>query len=601
MPTPAYLDGSNNLISPRKRPAASGADNPPPWKAAPSNGATVTETRQHGGARPDAGRKPGDVPGGMSRQALVAAGELYNLAAADRAGAYVSDLQTDAARLQAYGLSYLALVGSYALATVQPDGYWVLLHRGTIASFHALVRRCRRDMLDGLDERLQAAGMEGKAQRAAYSRSLAATFLDGQRYIADLLAYVLTWAGDSDVKLERVSSTDFTRGHYLPTDDKDNRSIDLTSGEWVTPDTVRAARCLAPYGGMRVKAADYQPAMDMDNPPPAYAAMRRFLSDAHWGWPLVTRLASHLLGTSKDIDCIICPVANAGKDTLLDALKRATGNGAWIDPSSKTLKERGSHFSQATTPLTDNYFAFYNEMDKLPEVAPGLVNSLTADTLLIERKGVDPREVQRIGQPVFVGADYPPINVDVQGVRNRFRWVWRKDDLEPISYDQRVAILSGTAYLLTALVKEAVKLHALRDVDGEGKDGACDEGLEAAAEMHEALTSEAAQLVKSLLEADDKGFVSVADLKHLFEDVHGVDFPDAREMRRHIQAAFPRAKPSRPTKHGKQVRGYAGVKLADDAHTHDADSDADATTDADADGIAVTPPLAPGFEGQSND
>ena len=582
---------------------------PPPYKSEPSNGVV---TPQHGGARANSGPTPKGA-GGMTRSALFEFGLRYELDAADCSGAHTDDLQTDAARLQAHGLTDLLLVDSYSLAVRQPDGFWVVLSRSTLPAFHALVKRCRDKALAGLDARLQTAGMEDAALRKTYRLSLAATFRDGQRYIADLMAYVLTWAGDSSVGLEWVVSTDFTRGHYLPTDDKDNRSIDLTSGEWVTADVVRAQRCLAPMGGVRIRASDYQPGMDLDNPPAKYAAMCWFLRE-HWGWPLVTRLAAHLLGTCKDIDVIVArgpdgDGGDVGKSTLLEALKQAVG--AWYDPGSRVLSEKGSRFSQATTPLTKHYLGCYDEVDKPDAIAPGLANSLTAYTLLIEEKHENPRTLQRIGQPVFIGAGYPRIDVDVQGIRSRFRWVWKRDDLQRIDGDTSVAILSGVAYLLTALVKEAVTLHTLRELDGEGKDGACQEGLDAAAEMHESLTSDAAKLVNESLEPDGKGFVTVAALKDVFT-LQQVDYPGDKDIRHRVLTTFPGVQSKRKTVEGKKQTCYIGVRLtADvaDAHQHGdidtvpagADSDAIASTDIDAIASTDIDAIAPGFKGQSND
>ena len=352
--------------------------------------------------------------------------------------------EADWSRLLHYGRDHLHRYGT-TLRVSDQAGYWGECTTQDTRALHSLLIDCRLAAV--ADAERETADLDDD-----YPFDLRKSFQHSASYLRSLASMSGVVADRAGRKLAKMRPYAGDIGRYLPTDDDDQRSIDLDTGELAAPEVVRLSG--SPQTTWKVPLDYYQPSILTDTPPTA-VPMRDFCN--RLGHPLIARLGRHLRYTSKDIDVVRIPQSNAGKSTLIDALRRCTGGGVWSDPESKSLTERGSRFSQATAPLTQYRLVFYDEVDKIPEIKHGLLNSITTETPSIERKGIDPRDGQRTGQPILIGGDWPTVDLDGQGVPDRLRWAWNKEDVAPIDEQERQAILhpDGLTWLLTALVAAA--------------------------------------------------------------------------------------------------------------------------------------------------
>ena len=514
----------------------------------------------------------------------------------------------DWARLLHYGATEFLLLPT-AVAVCLPTGYWSRVSARQPDGLILLLHRCRELAATAawqqLDEIHQLTGESGERhQGAAYQRVLTESYPHSWPYYQSLVVtafvQVSRWyqaeladklaqrkrqyhrllqetvqqlpaerhetartelaahfaaSPPPERDLQAASDADFQRGRWLATDDDQGRSIDLATGELVERDVVQRGRVWATPS--RLPLAHYRP--DFLTATPATAVpMREFCNQLGFG--LLKRLAYHLRHTSKDIDCIRIPQSNAGKSTLIDALRRALPGLVWSDPESKSLTERGSRFSQATAPLTEYRLVCYDECDKIDEVKTGLLNSLTADELSIEKKGLDPQSMPRIGQPLLIGADWPAVDTSMQGVAERLPWAYQAHDLPVLSQGKRAAILhpDGLAWLATTLITAASQL-----VDGDdASDGA---SRAAAAELHAARADPLVLILCECLSYEPEAFTVTANIMEALVagGIEKGDLPQGRTIQQLIRRVVPQARPGRRTVDGEQCRGWLHVALAE--------------------------------------
>lgn len=290
----------------------------------------------------------------------------------------------------------------------------------------------------------------------------------------------------------------------------------------------------------------------LTNIPDQAKAMHWFIHE-HLTLDLMKRIAFKLLGNRKDIDVIRIDDTNAGKDTLLDALSLTLPGAIMYEAGSKSFTETGDRFSQATVPLTKHIIYFYNEIDKLQkDIPPGQVNSMVSDILTIEEKRRMPYQVIRIGQPIMIGAGWPPIDTSAQGLDARFAWAYYRPagEIAQISYQTRQDILSlaGIEYLRAWLINTARTMW---------RNG--DEALTPArindAELF--ISEQMSDEVQSLRECgvetrDPNDWVSTADLLKAAEIV-----AKGKGVAKLIHTAFPTAR----AQTRNNTRGWTGIAI----------------------------------------
>lgn len=291
---------------------------------------------------------------------------------------------------------------------------------------------------------------------------------------------------------------------------------------------------------------------------PGAAAMRQALAD-RWGSTLISRLARHALGTSKSIDVLIAP-ANWGKSTLISIMQAAFPDMVGRVESGRALSIGGDKFSVVTKLLESKLWVFIDESggktDK--QIHGSVLKTWVDDRVSVELKGQDREERRWLGTAIFIGYDYPHIDMSEQGMQERFRWGLKMPD-NPMSQKLRDLLLTEDAIAVfrIELLETATALW-------QGGRDQLDLDLERA-EVKDTLTEFIEKrrnpLVGALHEAyraDPLGFVPSAAIKLVLEDAAGESIP-GRTLQETMNMAFRSAIPTRQTFEGKQVRGWKGI------------------------------------------
>ena len=329
---------------------------------------------------------------------------------------------------------------------------------------------------------------------------------------------------------------------------------------------------IQPSEAMRFKITDLGweiPGIDfavLQNPPTPQANFMKLTIDRRWGNDLMRRIAAALLTTSKDIPIIAAhPDApnggsDTGKSTLMDCLALAFPGMVGITADSGGLRPGASNFSQHTAPLTRELIHFYDEVDKVDVIRPGLINSLTADTLNIELKRENPVQKPRIGTPFFVIGGTPQIDSTAQGIANRLPTVFHFQMPDILTQTGRYALEHDTAiaYLRAWLIGEAANLMTEEEFAQEPLIEIVNTQEARAASRR--LMSEMKPDVDAVFEqhftaGEYADFTLTSTIRDVIKGA-GVDRADDKKVKAMVKRISPQATPEQATVDGKRGRGY---------------------------------------------
>ena len=288
--------------------------------------------------------------------------------------------------------------------------------------------------------------------------------------------------------------------------------------------------------------------------------------DQRYGWTLAERMAAALLGPGKNIDAIIVEMPNWGKDAWISWLELCLPGAVAQFPNSAVLSERGNRFSQAYYPLTQSVLVFFNECDKLDRnIPPGTLNAMVADRLVIELKYANPRDIKRVGTPVFVGNGKPVLDGTQLGTDARFQWAYwpseaEQEDVGPMWSGQRDMALGDDAVkgLRDYLFQQAIKLWETHGVDYLAAMTDQRESDNARAMIY----SEEAEIRDAFLESiqpADGYWESSADLQALVKDISAPMW--SLWLKRACRNAGVEPRQKVINQNGKRIRGWQGVRI----------------------------------------
>ena len=287
-----------------------------------------------------------------------------------------------------------------------------------------------------------------------YKMNLHKSFRSTNSHIKALTGRLLALPGRADHTLQRIRLKDFNnRIIHNPTLPTEFGAIDLCTGEKLTSEQY------AKYHALESKewAVEYDP--DILNKKSHGCQVAKHLIENHYGIELMSRLAYHLVYSSKSVDIINIPTSSAGKTALVKWLKETLGL-VGLDSRSRSLTAKGDAYTQATAPLTEHLLYFYDEVDKLnDEIPTGVLNEMTSEDLTISKKYQNPTPLPRMGTGILIGADWPPIDATAQGLDTRITYVC-KLDIQPMSEAVKRTLQNDTdshKYLLAWLVRECMK------------------------------------------------------------------------------------------------------------------------------------------------
>ena len=287
--------------------------------------------------------------------------------------------------------------------------------------------------------------------------------------------------------------------------------------------------------------------------------MRWFVED-QIGLPLFWRIAWALVETRKAVDLFIAPTSGTGKSTLIECLSRALGTGSVESfDAKKTLgKGNSDRFSQGVHALTTAHLVIFDEADKA-DYGENTFNELTNDRVYVEQKYVQGHSAARTAHIMLYAADYPEINVNVQGGDTRFHWVHEKV-ASPISSAIRSQLMAPEAltYLATLLLDEGAKLLA------SGGDGGDWQTAASAAHWHGLQVDQEVEALKSLLQdspGDEETAKAIQEAVALYLGCTVSQLSKTVKWKRKIQTACPSAQNGQRKIDGKTVAVWHNVQL----------------------------------------
>ena len=470
-------------------------------------------------------------------------------------------------RLLHYCPQDVCLVGQDLYAICGQDGYWELTSQRHHTNLGLHLHEARQKALGDAYSFVQTETDDADTA-ARYRAALEFSYRDGIGYMRSLAEMgnihiraivegdpTITVGGDPDITVRHEPAAAFTLGPVLPFDD--GTSVSLDRGALIGVAELRELLMLAPT--WRIPRAYWQPDYLTQAPPEALPAKQFW---RRLGWPILNRMAYHLRGTSKSVDCVMFRTADAGKSTAARLLKLATGGAIQHVESSAMLTSARTRFNTPEKLLSEHRVVIWDEVDKAGEIKAGVVNLLTGEDQQIETKGVDPHERHLIGTAVLIGADWPEIDVSVQGVKTRTHWCY-SDVVEGVpaveAWDgtDREAVLSeaGRTWTLTALINAAV-------AHGKNNTNATSEvTVRAQRVFHEEQTPDAAMLLAKLLVEDPKSWVSFFSIKRALKEAGAEDQLTNTALGRLLNECFPQSQSTRRTEDGRQVRGREGLRI----------------------------------------
>ena len=197
-------------------------------------------------------------------------------------------------------------------------------------------------------------------------------------------------------------------------------------------------------------------------------AMRECIRD-RFGQTLMSRIARHALGISKNIDVIVAPT-DWGKGTLIELLSKAFPGMVGRLDQVKAFGIQGDRFSQVQEQLAKKCWVFIDEAGEKSniKIRSSSLKTFIDDVQQVELKFEKNRPLPRLGTVIMVGHDWPDIDTAAQGMETRFKWALSIDPAaEPMTVRQRHLLLTEDAvrYFRQAIVRRAVQLWQEDDLD----------------------------------------------------------------------------------------------------------------------------------------
>ena len=445
----------------------------------------------------------------------------------------------DLARLCRYGADDLRVVQGERCYIALPSGFWTPIYGSNDNAAGAL------SLL--LDHTQRQAAAE-TADRDALGASEFPTILkDSFRHTLHHLRQVMgqLWRVVADPighEIPSIALVNFDNRKARPTIPlAAGGAIDLTNGDILTPAQVKPLMLLD-HGW----SVNYRPELLEPGVTPGGEA-----GVAHYGPPLLRRMALHLLGGTKCIDSVNFPNSNSGKTTLADWFNDAFPNMVDIIDATKAFRSGGDRFSHATRPLTQRIWVFFDECDKPSEpVTVDRLNTMTNTIIDVEQKGKDPVRIPRIGTSIMLGADWLPFDSSAQGADTRWTWAWYAD-LPAQTEAWRDGLLNGDGpdYLAAHIVREAIDLYQGGDDTGNHP-----QVRRALAELMHHNANDLVNTMRDVVARSDRqeDTLLVSDIRRALADA-GLEAVDKINSK-HLDAAIRRVSPRSMT-----VRGAKGV------------------------------------------
>lgn len=260
-------------------------------------------------------------------------------------------------------------------------------------------------------------------------------------------------------------------------------------------------------------------------------------------------IARHLWGTSKDVDFLACPTADAGKSTMASALARALPGAVVVRQAHSTLTAQRRKFSAHLIPLVDAKICAFDEVGKVdPEQWTQILFEVSPADLTVELKGVDAVDRPRFGNAVFIGECPPAFDASVQGVDARIGYT-ADLLLPPIDGETRRLWLSDTEIARLRAWILAFALDATQDARDRGYHRTIDR-----ADIVRGMLPDGVQAMRDRFVGNGGKWISNKSLTDAM-NAEGLDIPSGKAFAAFVRRCWPHAESSKQA----DGRGWRGV------------------------------------------
>ena len=436
-------------------------------------------------------------------------------------------------------------------------GTWLLLDGSSLACqavIRAMIVAARREAAGEVYENvIDVALVEKTAYQNYLSNDLTLASHHIVRVSRQLSQQLL--AGD---ECDNVAAEDFDRRNAHPVIPlADGGGLDLTTGLTTSPGQLSSHLYLSRGWILPMLDPDIRSAKS-----DGACAMRTAIHD-RFGQTLITRLARHALGTSKSIDVLVAP-KNWGKSTLITLMERAFPGMVARVEAGRALSPAGDHFSVVTSLLSEKLWVFIDESggktDKM--IHGSMLKTWVDDMVSVEKKYENRVSKSRLGTAIFVGYDYPSVEMSDQGMPERFQWAYQMPD-NPMSQKERDLLMTedAMAFFRQSVMSRAVALWQQGNMDAECQTS---ETREAIAEFILKRQNPLASALKERYELGDKNdFVPSSDVMELLEEASEDGKSSGKLVADTMALAFhsPQVIATKKKITGKSVRGWKGLRL----------------------------------------
>ena len=349
-------------------------------------------------------------------------------------------------------------------------------------------------------------------------------------------------------------------------------SVDLRKGTYLDPQDTGQLFMRYHGWGMPIPESVFTDKMNpVDKDTPGHNAMKDAIEN-RWGVDLMSRLARHMLGTSKAVDVLAAPT-NWGKSTMITALEKALPGMVGRLEAYKAFSSQGDRFSQVTSMLATKILVFVDEAgqddpERSAEISPGALNTFTDDQVTVEQKFKNAMTVHRQGTVILIGHTWAAVNASAQGISTRIKWAWKAEpDHKAMTEDERELILSedGIEFLRAWMVRRARDLWTTSQHDVSLDDlTITPRSREALAEFGLTRSDPLAMALQEVFEAGSKkDWVASSEIKEIMEDAMDGDKISDRTIGPKMKIAFHTSFLRNAKKNG--IRGWYGVRRSLDS------------------------------------
>ena len=465
------------------------------------------------------------------------------------------DEKADIARLKKYCADSLVVVPTekrHDLYAVGQNNLWKKVDDDKGQNLWWLIRRAREAAIEEAMSYIPDEDLQGQWQDA-----FRGSLLETAQHQWNMVKHATTaLPGDAPYNgIKIVSYTDFNKAPgcipvIMGVDGQDGyAAVDMrNNGALVEGEHLR--KLMIRDSGFKIPFPDWEAELEDDG-------MMAYLIEEHYGEELIQRLSLALIGPGKFIDTLVASQSNWGKDTLFDILAVAMPGTCMRVDARKALSSQGDKFSVVTAALASYYWVMMNEIDKVPDSIPvGQLNTMTAETVTVERKFENAHTELRIGSGWLVGADFPNFDTSGQGLPERMRWVFRTDSTDTLSPSDRMEAREQAGQLRNYLFQHAVRIWNEQGINYGLHEDECECGQCAASRsMFERGKNVDLMILREMFVRDDNGTVSNEDIKEHLPDP---DIYKTTALKALVQQAFPGIIPKRIGKNGD--RGWGGIK-----------------------------------------